>query len=171
MRPLHVVLLALVMALATALLGWWSVPLTAALVAAAAHARPGALTQAGRSVAGGAGIAGALAWGGLLAVAAVAGTRFGAVAAALAGVLSAPAVLAAIVTLVLPALLAWSAAGLVEGVLARLFPEGAGPPHGDDGGDRRRPRAPRPPPVRAPRRPVHAPDADAPTEPELAGVS
>jgi hypothetical protein len=171
MRLVHVVLLALVMALATVLLGWWGVPLAAALLAAVAHARPGLVTRAGRSVAGGAGLAGALAWGGLLAVAVVGGARFGAVASALAGVLSAPAVLAAVVTLVLPALLAWSAAGLTEGVLARLFPEGAGPPHGDEGGDRRRPRAPRPPPVVVPRRPAETPDVDAPAEPELAGVS
>jgi hypothetical protein len=166
-----VLVLAIVMAVATAGLGWWGVPLAAALVAAASHARPGAIARPGRSCAGGAGLAAALGWGGLLAVAALGGARFGAVATALGRVLGAPPALAGVVTLALPALLAWSAAAVVEGVLARLFAGRAGPPHGDDGGDRRRPRAPVPPPLRTPRRPTDGPDVDAPAEPELAGVS
>lgn len=171
MRAVNVVVLAVVMAFATVLLGWWGVPLAAALIAAVSHGRPGVITRAGRSCAGGAGLAAALAWGGLLAMAAFGGARFGAVAASLAGVFAAPAALVGVVTLALPALLAWSAAAVVEGVLARLFPERAGPPHRDDGGDRRRPRVPTPPPLGTPRRPTDAPDVDAPAEPELAGVS
>jgi hypothetical protein len=110
MPLLRLALWAVVMAVVTRVVGWWGVP----LVAAAAVLVP----AAGRATAGGAALAAALAWGGLLTLGA-AGTGFAALGGILGRLFSLPwpAVLA--LTLALPALLAWCAAALVEGAVAQ----------------------------------------------------
>jgi hypothetical protein len=90
----------------TWLLGWWGVPMAAALVGFV-HFRQGG---GGWRVA----LAAAAAWGALL-LADVASGPFGTVARTLAGVLRIPAPALVLLTLVFPALVAWSAATLVAG--------------------------------------------------------
>lgn len=99
--------LAAAMAALTWLLGWWGIPLAAA-VAGYLHSRQGG---GGWRVA----LAAAVAWGALL-LADVASGRFGTVARTLAGVLTLPAPALVLLTLAFPALVAWSAATLVAGV-------------------------------------------------------
>lgn len=160
MKLVNLVILAVVMGFATGALGWWGVPLAAAAIAAVSVGRPGVITRHRRSAAGGAALAAVVAWGALLALDA-AGPRFGAVTRTLGGVLQVPGAVAVLATLLLPALLAWTAAALAEGLVGRLFP--APPPRGDDGGHRR-PVAPAPVPPR------RAGGPDVPAKPELASV-
>src|SRR5688572_2168650 len=101
-------MLAAVMAALTILIGWWAVPITAALWGAFARGRPGT----GRIAA----LAAALAWGAILAYDALVGP-VGALAERLGQVMGVPAVVLPVITLVFPALLAWSAAYLA-GVLS-----------------------------------------------------
>lgn len=122
---LPLVLWAAVTALATGLLGWWTVPLVAALmvvVAALAGSRLAAHVRGSRAA--GAGVAAALGWAGLVAWDAL-GPAFPAVRGILGRLfeLPWPAVLA--VTLALPALLAWCAAVIAEGALVLWRPEAA----------------------------------------------
>ena len=167
MRTGVLLALAVVMALATAAVGWWAVPLAAALIAAVAHGTAaGILRRPGGSCAAGAALAGALAWGALLLVDAL-GERFGAVARLVGGVAGVPPAVVVALTLLLPALLAWSAAAVVEGVLAAARPAPGRRPRSDDGDDGRRRRAPAPPPAVTPTRPLPSlPDLDGPLEPE-----
>ena len=119
MRLLVLPVWAALMAAGTRLLGWWTVPILGALaplVAAAASGERRAPRQ-GRSVARGAALAAALGWAALLAWAAV-GPQFGTVAGLVGSLLRAPWPAVALVTLLLPAVLAWSAAALAEGALA-----------------------------------------------------
>jgi hypothetical protein len=123
MSMLVVLALAVAMALATSLFGWWGVPLTAALVSGA-RATLGRRTRPATParVALGA----ALAWAGLLAWAA-AGGRFGAVLALVERVAGAPAPVVVALTLLLPAVLAWAAATLVETIVAAVRPRAPDP--------------------------------------------
>jgi hypothetical protein len=122
MRLPVVLALALAIGLATVLGGWWSVPLAAAAVAVLAGGRRGrALRRPGRSIAGGTALAAALAWAALLAFDAT-GARFGRVAELIGGLFGAPAAVVALATALLPALLAWSAAALVEELVGRGTP-------------------------------------------------
>ncbi|MGZ8411526.1 MAG: hypothetical protein ACXW05_02230 [Gemmatirosa sp.] len=122
MRLVPLVLWAAATALTTRLLGWWSVPLVAALMVVLGTALgPRMEARLGRSTAGGAAAAAALAWAALLAWDA-AGPGFGAVRGILARLFELPwaAVLAA--TLALPAMLAWCAAAVAEGAMALWHP-------------------------------------------------
>jgi hypothetical protein len=129
-RPIVLLVLAVLMAIGTALLGWAAVPLLAALLAVLAPRLPG-LAPGGRDAPGArapagrvamlAALAGALAWGALLAVDAT-GARFAGVLRMLSGVMQLPGVALVATTLLLPALLAWAAAALVEGVVVQRAP-------------------------------------------------
>ncbi len=107
------------MAAGTVLLGWWAVPILGALAPVAAAALGGArwAPRQGRSVPRGAAFAAAFGWAALLAWAAV-GPQFGTVSGLVGTLLQAPWPAVAAVTLLLPAVLAWSAAALAEGALA-----------------------------------------------------
>ena len=109
MRLGSLVLLALVMALATALVGWWTVPVIGALW--------GAVRATRRGVAPDAGLAGALGWGLLLLLAAAQGP-VAAVAAQVGAVMGLGAPGLVVLTLLCPFLLAWAAA-LVSAELTR----------------------------------------------------
>jgi hypothetical protein len=128
MRLLPLVLWAAVTALATRLLGWWSVPLVAALmVGLGALVAPRVAARLGRSTAGGAAAAAALAWAALIAWDAT-GPGFGAVRGILGRLFELPWPAVVAVTLALPAVLAWCAAAVAEGALALWHPaEGADP--------------------------------------------
>lgn len=97
----RLVLLASAFAIATVALGWWAVPIVAALYAA--------ITTAQRSSALLSGLAAMLGWGGLLSVAASRGP-VSTLAAELAGVLSVRPIAVYAVTIAFPGLLAISAA-------------------------------------------------------------
>ena len=100
---------ALAFALGTWLVGWWAIPVVALML--------GILGISGMrpmSIAG----AAALSWAGLLAVDA-AGASITRLAAVLAGVMGLPAPVLFLVTLLFPALVAWSAASLADA--ARSF--------------------------------------------------
>jgi hypothetical protein len=109
--------MALVIAAATWLIGWYAVPVVA-LVAGVARMRPGLV-----------GLAASLGWLALLIIDALSGiARLGSVLSGIMG-LPAPALFA--VTLIFPALLAWSAASVAKAALdlrlgggARSVPEG-----------------------------------------------
>lgn len=123
MPILLVVAIAVAMALATALFGWWGVPLTAALVSgtrAAVRRRTPPATPARAA------LGAALAWAGLLAWAATGG-RFGTVVALVERVAGAPATVVVALTLLLPAVLAWAAATLVETIVAAARPRAPDP--------------------------------------------
>ena len=92
-------------------LGWWGVPIAAALTVVALRRTRGAPAAAAAGA--------ALAWGVLLAVDA-AGGRMTALAGELAAVFGAPLPALVVLTLLFPALLAWSAAALVDVVLELL---------------------------------------------------
>jgi hypothetical protein len=127
MRLLVLLAWSALFAVATRLLGWWTVPVLGALaVVAAAVLGPARAPRQGASVARGAALAAALGWAALLAWAA-AGPQFGAVGALVGGILRAPWPAVAVVTLVLPALLAWCAAALAEAAFAL-----AGAPDADE---------------------------------------
>jgi hypothetical protein len=119
MRLLVLLVWAALMAVGTRLLGWWTVPVLGALAPIAAAALGGDrwVPRQGRSVPRGAAMAAVLGWAALLAWAAV-GPQFGTVAALVGTLLRAPWPAVALVTLLLPAVLAWSAAALAEGALA-----------------------------------------------------
>ena len=127
------------MAAGTRLLGWWSVPILGALAPLAAT-RSGAdhwVPRQGRSVARGAALAAVLGWAALLAWA-VAGSQFGTVTGLVGTLLRVPWPALVVVTLLLPALLAWSAAALAEGALAMAHvpahaPESVASPRRDAG--------------------------------------
>jgi hypothetical protein len=89
------------MAVLTWLIGWWAVPLVAAFVGSALHRREGVARRMA--------LAAAIAWTLLLIVDATRG-RLSVAATTLGGVLRVPGVVLVLVTLVFPALLAWSAA-------------------------------------------------------------
>ena len=108
---LRLVVLSVAFAVGTALLGWWTVPLLAAIWGVIAHRVPRTGVLAG--------IAAALAWGALLLKAAGA-PSFAALIDAIAGVMQSPPASLIAVTLVFPALLAWSAAR-VTAVLTTLI--------------------------------------------------
>ena len=88
----------------TWLIGWWGVLVAALIVGFVFHEHGGG----GWRVA----LAAALAWGVLLAIDAAVGP-FGVVSTTLAGVLRVPGYVLVLLTLVFPALLAWSAASVV----------------------------------------------------------
>jgi hypothetical protein len=94
----RVLMLGLAFAIATRVLGWWGVPLTAALWGVISGG-DGALAA----------VAAALAWAALLARDAAFGP-LGKLVSVLGGLFHAPPVLLIVVTLVFPAALAWSAA-------------------------------------------------------------
>lgn len=101
---LRTLILAIVFALGTVLLGWWVVPLLAIAIGALQHGapRPG-LTAA---------LAAALGWGGYLAVVALGGGPVTSFASSLAASMQLPGWAPLAATLVFPALLAGPAAYL-----------------------------------------------------------
>ena len=101
---IFVLVVAIAMAALTWLLGWWGVLLAALIVGLVFHREGGG----GWRVA----LAAALAWGALLAVNAASGA-LGSVVATLGGVIGVPGVVLVLLTLIYPALLAWSAATLM----------------------------------------------------------
>ena len=103
MRIVRLLVIALAMAAGTWLIGWYAVPVLA-MVAATARVRPGLVA-----------LAAALGWVVLFLIDVVAGiTRLGSV---LAGVMGLPAPAIVAVTLLFPALLAWSAASAAYAAL------------------------------------------------------
>ncbi len=127
MRLVPLLLWAAVTAATTRLLGWWSVPLVAALmVLAGALVEPRLAARVRGSAALGAAAAAALAWAALIAWDAV-GPGFGAVRGILARLFALPWPAVLVVTLALPALLAWCAAAVTEGALALWRPVGDAP--------------------------------------------
>ena len=88
----------------TWLLGWWGVLLGAAIIGFAFHEHRGGGWRTA--------FAGALAWGLLLVIDAVAGP-FGVVSRTLGGVVRVPGFMLVLITLAFPAALAWSAATVV----------------------------------------------------------
>lgn len=122
-RAVVVVVLALLFALATRVAGWWAIPLVAFV--AGTRERDGAspLLVA---------VAAALAWGVLLAVAATA-APFGTLLGELAGIMRLPSSALVVLTLLFPALLAWSAAAL-GGAMAGRRPTNAVPAVGVSAG-------------------------------------
>lgn len=101
-RFVQYVLLAEAFAVATFALGWWTVPIVAA-VWALVSADPRRVRNAG--------IAAAAGWATLLVLDAVKGP-VGTMASQLGGIMRVPAPVLVILTLVFPALLAWSAGAL-----------------------------------------------------------
>ena len=101
---IFVAFVAAAMAALTWLLGWWGVLVAAAIVGFVFRAEGGGGWRVG--------LAAACAWGALLAVDAAAGP-FAVVAHTLGGVLGVPALVLVLLTLVFPAVLAWSAATVV----------------------------------------------------------
>lgn len=101
------VLLAELFAVATYALGWWTVPVIAALWAVVSRDSNRAII-AGLCAAGG--------WASLLLLDAAKGP-VGTMASALGGVMGVPAVALLILTLVFPALVAWCAASVVSGLI------------------------------------------------------
>jgi hypothetical protein len=119
MRILSVVFLAVVIALATLGLGWWAVAPVAALW--------GLVVGRGSrvsSVGGTASLAAVLAWGALLAVDAASG-NLGALGRLFGAIAKMPPAVFLVLTLVFPALVAWSAAALT----ASLWPRRERPRH------------------------------------------
>ena len=116
--PIRLALLAAAFALGTWALGWWAVPALAALWGAGGallNQGPTGPTRAGRHAALEAALAALVAWGAILAVAA-ARAPLGALADRLGGIMRLPAAALVLLTLVFPALLAWSAAALGRGI-------------------------------------------------------
>jgi hypothetical protein len=109
---LRVVLLALSFGIGTWILGWWTIPLFAAVAAVVARDVP---RQAGAAA-----IAGAVSWGTLLAWSATHGSvwSFGRIAGGAMGV---SGLLLILMTLAFPAALAWSATAVTR-FLARGKP-------------------------------------------------
>jgi len=110
----RVVLLAAVFALATAVAGWWTVPLVAAVYAASV-ARDGGVRRGSAVVAG---FAAMLGWAALLSIAAARGP-VGTLAAELGGILRLPTAGVLAMTIAYPGLLAVSAAVVARALTAR----------------------------------------------------
>ncbi len=110
---LRVVLLSAAFALGTVAMGWYALPAIALIWGAAAHRD--------RATPAVAAAAAAIGWSALLALAAARGP-VSELAAAVSSVLGVPAVALVLVTLVLPALVAWSAARLAQGVTEAARP-------------------------------------------------
>ncbi len=109
MRALRdIVIVAAVMAIATRFLGWWAVPIVAALAALWDRSASAGATKLA--------VAAAVAWGVLLLLQAVFGSSVTALARDVATSLGVPAPVPIVLTIVLPAILAASAAGVVAGV-------------------------------------------------------
>ncbi len=116
---IRLLLLALALALATALFGWWAVPLPAALWGALRAARPRPALEAAAAA--------ALGWLGLLGLAATRGPVV-TLADQLGAIFNLPGPLVIVFTLVFPALLAGSAAGLTSAIrAARVRPPARAP--------------------------------------------
>lgn len=113
MAVLRVIIVALVIALGTVLLGWWAVPLVAVAYGGAAHRSrlPGLTAAAGA----------ALAWGGYLGIATLGGAPVGRFAPALALSIQLPAWAPFVATLAFPALLAAPAAYLGARLVGRYL--------------------------------------------------
>ena len=109
---LRVLLLAASFALGTWVLGWWAIPLFAAIA--------GLLARHARGQATAAGVAAAIAWGVLLAWSVVRGSIWS-FASQVGGAIGVSGVALVILTLVFPGLLAWLAALLAQ-TLARGKP-------------------------------------------------
>jgi hypothetical protein len=109
---LRVLLLATSFTIGTWVLGWWAIPLFAAVA--------GVLARHARSQAMAAGVAGTLAWGVLLAWTAAGGSVW-LFASQVGGATGMSGVLLIILTLAFPALLGWLAAWLAQ-TLARGNP-------------------------------------------------
>ena len=107
---LTTILLAIVFSLGTWIAGWWMVPLLAALWALARPAPLAGLVAA---------MAGAVAWGILIATYLLRGLPLGTLAVRLAGAMQLPMVALVALTLLLPALLAGSAAALGTALRSR----------------------------------------------------
>ena len=104
MRSLaRVLLLGAAIAVATYVLGWWSVPVLAATWGLVSWRMPNA--------AGTAALAACVAWGALLGLTSLTAPA-GALAHRLGGVMGVPAIALIAVTLLFPTLLAWSAAAV-----------------------------------------------------------
>ncbi|UCC74491.1 MAG: hypothetical protein JSV86_08035 [Gemmatimonadota bacterium] len=110
-RLISWLLLSLAFLLTTALLGWWALPVVAAVwgALAAYPVRPWRLAA----------LSAATAWAALLAVGATGGPLLE-LAAILGGVFALPGFVVVLLALIFPALLAWSAAGLVAALRATL---------------------------------------------------
>ena len=108
---IFVLIVTAAMAALTWLIGWWGVLLAALIVGFVFYAEGGG----GWRIA----LAAALSWGALLGVNAASGSA-GAVAATLGGVIGVPGVMLVLLTLIYPALLAWSAATLTAEVRLRV---------------------------------------------------
>ena len=106
---LRVLILAIVIALGTVLLGWWTVPIAGALYGLLARGarRPG-LTAA---------VAAMVAWGGYLSIGAATGAPVGTFGAQLARAMQLPVWAPIAATLVFPAILA-GCAGVIGGAIA-----------------------------------------------------
>jgi hypothetical protein len=107
---MEVLLLAVVMATLTVLIGWWAVPIVAALWGALARGRRGTGWMPA--------LAAALAWAAILVYDAIVGA-VGVLADRLGEVMGVPAAVLPVLTLAFPALLAWSAAYLAGALLSR----------------------------------------------------
>ncbi|MGH7694221.1 MAG: hypothetical protein ACRENH_04540 [Gemmatimonadaceae bacterium] len=103
-----ILIVAAVMAVATRFLGWWAIPIVAAL-AALWDRSPGAGAMKVAVAAG-------LSWGVLLVLQSVFGSSVISLGRDVAASLGVPAPVPLVLTLVLPAILAASAAGVVAGV-------------------------------------------------------
>jgi hypothetical protein len=108
---IFIVFVAAAMAALTWLLGWWGVLVTALVIGFVFRAEGGG----GWRIA----VAAALAWAGLLAIDAATGP-IALVGQRLGGVLRVPAVVLMLVTVLFPALLAWSAATVAASVTSPL---------------------------------------------------
>jgi hypothetical protein len=109
---LRVLLLATSFAIGTWVLGWWAIPLFAAVAGLLARHAPGQAMAAG--------VAAAIAWGVLLAWSALSGSVWS-LAGQAGGAVGVSGVVLIILTLLFPALLAWLAASLAQ-ILARGKP-------------------------------------------------
>ncbi len=96
------------MALATRFLGWWAVPIVAALAALWDRSASAGATKVA--------VAAALAWGALLLLQGIFGSSVVVLGRDVATSLGVPAPVPIVLTIVLPAILAASAAGVVAGV-------------------------------------------------------
>ena len=128
MSALVGIVLAALFALATALLGWWAVPLVAAVAGAALALRIPALRRAPLLV----GLSAALGWALLLAREAVRGP-VGLVAAKVGAVIGVPGPALVLVTLLFPLGLGWSAARLARAAAGLGRRQAAGVPERDAG--------------------------------------
>lgn len=107
---IRLVLLAVAFAAGTRMFGWWAVPTIAALWGLIARGAPGSAVAAA--------MAAVLAWSGLLGFDALSG-RVGALLARIGPLFTLPGVVLIGVTLLLAALLAWSAAATFGGLMPR----------------------------------------------------